>query len=121
MENPDFYLTSSEGYGLEEVRQCFRKRRLGGRTADDYLLVRVKPPIIGQRFGLGDRDLDEVVLATRHEGQSLFPVSEWPLYVHVARPVVDMGDRTTITTREIALIGWAEIYPTEEQALAHRP
>jgi len=51
VDTPDFFLASSEGCGLEVPRRCYRIRRIFGRNGDDYLLVRVDPPIIGQRYG----------------------------------------------------------------------
>lgn len=29
------------------------------------------------------------IVATRHRGSSLFPINEWPTFVHVARPLVE--------------------------------
>jgi hypothetical protein len=52
VDAPDFYLASSEGYGLETPRRCYRLRRILGRSDDDYLIVKVDPPIIGQRYVL---------------------------------------------------------------------
>jgi len=116
----DFYLSSSEGYGLETPRACYRVRSLGGRSTDDYLLVRIDPPIIGQPYGLGGKDIDMVILANRHSGTSLFPVSEWPLSVHVARIVNKLDQKQTIEENDIESIVWAEIYKTEEDAKEKR-
>ncbi|MDC0358637.1 hypothetical protein OAO01_07460 [Oligoflexia bacterium] len=115
-KKPDFYLSSSEGYGLEVPRACYRQKRIGGRNGDDYLSVHIEPPICGQRFGLGDKDLSDVILATRHDGTSLFPVSEWPLYIHVARLLHDVADKSELTENDLELIGWAEIYRTKQEA-----
>ena len=113
-----FYLVSSEGYGLEDPRHCLPVRRLQGERRDDYLLVRISPPILGQNFGLGGQDIEEVILATRHQGESLFSISRWPVYVHVARLLDSPPDMDTIRDGEMELIGWAELYPTEADALA---
>jgi len=51
------------------------------------MLVEVDPPFIGQKFGLGGKDLETIVLAPRLEGYSLFPVSKWPCPVHCVRIV----------------------------------
>jgi len=51
--SPDFYLASSEGYDLEEPRRCFQIKRMRGDFRDDYLLVRIDPPINGQKYGFG--------------------------------------------------------------------
>lgn len=114
---PDFYLASTEGYGLDAPRHCWRIRRVALDKRDDALLVRISPPLIGQKYGLGGRDIDLVIVAPRHQGASLFPVSEWPLYVHVARPKADDAeDRQCFDSGEFELIAWAELYRTEEQA-----
>jgi hypothetical protein len=116
MVDPDFFLASSEGYGLKEPRRSYRLRRIAGRSGDDYLLVRVDPPISGQRYGLGAENIDRVVLATRHEGESLFPISSWPVFVHVARLLREPKHGDTLTREDLEEIGWAELYETEEAA-----
>jgi len=116
MTKPDFYLASSEGYGMEEPRRCFAIRRIRGDQRDDYLLARIEPPVVGQPFGLGGRDIDHVILATRHVGESLFPVQRWPVFVHVARPLVPTEERDVLHDGELESIAWAEIYQTEDAA-----
>lgn len=116
---PDFYLASSEGYGLDDPRRCWRLKRLAGPSRDDFLLIKIDPPLPGQKYGLGSRDLDVVLVATRHEGASLFPINEWPLFVHVARPLIgDAQQRSSLHEEEFESIAWAELYPSEEDARA---
>lgn len=108
---PDFFLSSTEGYGLEKPRACFCIKKLRGRTYDGYLLVKIVPPILGQQYGLGEKDIEYVVLATRHVGTSLFPVSEWPLCVHVARLLCDIENKTSLNAeKDLKVIAWAELY-----------
>lgn len=117
MNKPDFYLASTEGYELDEPRKCKRLKRLRSNSRGDLLLVQLEPPVIGQKFGLGQKDIDIVVIATRHTGSSLFPIKEWPVHVHVARPLVDnLEQHEHIEDNEIEEIAWAELYPTEESA-----
>ena len=117
MCEPDFYLASAEGYGMEEPRRCWRIKRLATDNRDDLLLARIDPPLPGQKYG-EPRDIDLVLLATRHEeGSSLFPVTAWPVYVHVARPLVsDAEHREKLQAHEFQSIAWAELYRTEEDA-----
>lgn len=118
MKNPDFFLASRETDLLEAPRACTRLKRLRSDTRDDLLLVEISPPLIGQGFGLGGRDIDMVLLATRHKGASLFPINEWPIFVHVARPLIENPcDREVIHDDEFVSIAWAELYLTHEQAL----
>jgi hypothetical protein len=116
-QTPDFYLASSEGYNLEEPRRCFSIKRLRGPHRDDYLLVRIDPPIIGQPYGLGGQDIEKVIVATRFKGDSIFPITEWPVYVHVARFLSgDPEEYDFIHMSDLEEIAWAELYETEAAA-----
>ena len=119
MDNPNFFLASSEGYRLEEPRSCKRVKRLRSDTRDDLLLVKIEPPLIGQPYGLGGKDIDTLIVATRHKGDSLFPIKEWPVFVHVARLLIDNPEkREKIRDDEFESIAWAELYQTEAAARA---
>lgn len=117
MERPDFYIASTEGYEMEEPHSCWAVKRMAMEQGRDLLLTRIDPPLVGQKYGLGDRDVDLVLITPRHQGGSLFPINEWPLYVHVARPLVDdPRSRDDLRSDEMELIAWAELYRTEEEA-----
>lgn len=108
---PDFWLRSSEGYNLEKARACYKERRLAGGHPDGYMVCEIDPPIIGQPYGLGARDIDRVVFASRHDGTSLFPIEEWPAYVHVARLTAHKAEHEFALKREdFRVIAWAELY-----------
>jgi hypothetical protein len=84
---------------------------------DDLLLVRIDPPLIGQKYGLGERDIELVLVATRHKGSSLFPITEWPVFVHVARMLVeDPVHYDRLEKGQYESIAWAELYRTEDDA-----
>jgi hypothetical protein len=117
MENPDFFLASSEGYHLEEPRSCKCIKRMRSDSRDDLLLIKVDPPLIGQPYGLGSRVIDILLVATPHEGASLFPIKRWPVFVHVARLLVENPKgRERIHDNEFEALAWAELYRTEEDA-----
>lgn len=117
MHNPDFFLASSEGYRLTEPRSCKRIKRVRSDNRDDLLLVKVEPPLIGQLYGLGGRDIDTLLIATRHKGDSLFPIRKWPVFVHVARLLIENPERREqIHDNEFESIAWAELYRTKEDA-----
>lgn len=110
-ERPDFYLTSNEGYSLQDIRACYKERRFVGEHPDGYMLCEVDPPILGQSYGLGGQDIQHVVLASRHAGYSIFAVDDWPRYVHVARLTRDVADDEFVIAKgDIESVGWAEIY-----------
>lgn len=117
MADVGFYLASTEGYDLQQPRRCERLGRLNSDTRSDLLLVRVDPPIIGQKYGLGSRDIHTVVLAARHRGESLFPIRKWPVAVHVARLLIDTPLKSAkVREADLQVLAWAEIYPTEQAA-----
>jgi hypothetical protein len=114
--NTEFYLASSEGYELSDPRRCRPLKRMQLGQRDDCMLVSIDPPIIGQRFGLGERNIDTVVIAARHVGDSLFPVGRWPVYVHVARLLVPYNGQSVLKLGDVESIAWAELYQSEESA-----
>lgn len=119
MDKPAFYLSSTESSNLAKPRACWIKGRITAGARDDSLLVQVDPPLVGQQYGLGDKDITDLILAPRLQGGSLFPISEWPLAVYIARPLreeIKAGD--TLSTNEVNMIAWGEIYPTKEAAIA---
>ena len=117
MRNPDFFLASSESYRLMKPRSCKRIRRVHSDNRDDLLLVKVDPPFAGQVYGLGGRDIDTLLIATRYKDDSLFPVTKWPVFVHVARLLIENPERREkIHDDEFESVAWAELYRTEEDA-----
>lgn len=82
---PDFYLCMEGRDDSSHPRACWRRKRLRASIRDDYLLVDITPPLIGQEYGLGEKDITKLILATRHQGVTLFRVTEWPAHVYVYR------------------------------------
>ena len=65
------------------------------------MLVKIDPPLVGQQFGLGPKDVDMLVLAARLEGQTLFPVTEWPCPVYVRGPFLEaLGGSAVAQTQD---------------------
>jgi hypothetical protein len=86
------------------------------------MLVEVEPMLIGQPFGLGDRDISRLILSTRHRGYTLYPVTEWPAHVYVTRILDDTVLQTLSFTKEqVELIAWAMIFRSFEEAESHIP
>jgi len=114
---PDFYLISTETYNKFEPRACYIEKRIpAANRQDDFMLVWIEPEIYGIPFGIKN-DIEEVVLATRLEGQTLFPINEWPLYVyvcHITNKNWKQGD--SLTGDDLAIILWGEIYMTKDEA-----
>ncbi len=119
MDEPDFFLASAESHLFERPRAGWRVKRLRSDTRDDLLLISVDPGVNGQSFGLGDQDICTLLVATRHKGDSLFPIREWPVFVHVARLLIsNLEEKDEIHDDEFVSLAWAELYPTEAAARA---
>jgi hypothetical protein len=119
---PDFYLASAEGHGLDKPRKCYRLRRLSGDHRDDLLLIRVDPPLEGRHHGWNVGNVDTLVVATRHVGDSLFPIARWPVPVHVATSFVnDLEEREYLHDHELRNFAWGELYEHVESIPEWKP
>jgi hypothetical protein len=118
---PDCYLASSDVYqdaDLARPRKCWRINSLRGESRDDYLLIQIDPPIIGQPYGLGARDIHEVILASKSRLVSLLNITSWPVPVYVLYTLIEHPERRdVIHDDEFHLLVWAELYETWEDAL----
>jgi hypothetical protein len=113
--SPDFYLSSTD-YGLETPRRVRRIKRIAIGKRDDALLAEIDPPIAASTSKESNTSI--VILATRHTGCSLFPLSKLPLSVHVVKPLVEnVQSRDHLELTEVRTIAWAELYKTEQDAL----
>lgn len=105
---PSFYLASTDSVPILTPRKCFIEERLAVEGRDDYLRVSIEPPIIGQPYGMGDRGIEDVVLATRYADTTLHPISEWPMTVFVCRIVnanIRHSGQASAKDIEVILIG----------------
>jgi hypothetical protein len=110
---PDFFMVVGESPGLVQQLKCYRIKRFRATRRDDYLLIQVSPPVDGQRYGV-PKLIDELVIAARHKGISLFPVRKWPVEVYVLRVLIDNPvERDLLKDEELALIDWATIYDSQ--------
>lgn len=111
VNTPDFYLYSTEGYHLDDtIRKCFMRKRLYGEHKGAYILCDISPPIIGQQFGLGERDIHQIMVALRYDGSVLVPISDWPLDIYVMHILTDVTMKQIISKFDYEVLGLAEIY-----------
>jgi hypothetical protein len=117
---PAFYLGSAEFTGdFARPRACWPQCLLGGPDSREYLWVRVAPAVIGQAFGLGGRDLEDLVLSPRHLGSSLAITGEQPVAVHIYI-VRNEGilKSHSFGARDVEMVAWGEIYRSQSDAAA---
>jgi len=114
----DFYLGSREHRDEWAIpRSCSIKGRLAGPYGEEYLLLEVTPPVVGQGYGLGGEDIYQLIISPHHEGDSMSAVTKHPIPVYVYRIL----DRSMLGTRkfrkkDVELVAWAELYPTLQEA-----
>lgn len=107
---PDFFMILGESPGLIQQLKCYKLKRFHATRRDDYLLIRVSPPVDGQRYSVS-KSMNELVIAARHKGVSLFPVRKWPVEVYVLCVLIENpAEREVLKDEELTLIDWATIY-----------
>ena len=111
-----YFLSSLDSSRLEAVRECVLVKKLRFDTGKACALARLDPPVCGQEFGLAE-DVAIVVLAARLEGGTLFPLSEFPCSVFVARPSNAGIERCArISQGDLEVIGIGELYRSRDDA-----
>jgi hypothetical protein len=118
---PDFFMsTAGETEALANPRACWVKSRLRNQVHDGHMLIEVEPSLIGQRYDLGSRDITNLILSPKWVSLSLFPVTQWPCPVYVARILDDaITESGAFTPSQVELIAWGSIFRTLEEASAH--
>jgi len=112
------FLASSEDCALRIPRKCTLVGRAETTNGRGLWLARVDPPLPAAEFGL-DEDVADVVLTARHQGVSLFPIADWPAFVHLLLPKeANVNASLPIAVADLILVTWAELYPTEHEATA---
>lgn len=107
-----FYLVSTELREPYTPRKCRVIGRLRSELRDDLALVEVDPPLPSAIYDT-DADVCRLILGARHQGASIFPVTEWPLAVYICRlseadgPVPD-----AIASEKLSILDWGEIRQT---------
>lgn len=117
MRNPDFFLSAAgEMRGeLAIPRACRSMGRCSDQIRDDYMIIEVAPPVEGLNDGV--EGINELVIAARQSGFSLFPIREWPCHVYICRILDTSLFRTAaFTSDQVALIGWGTIFRTLDEA-----
>lgn len=87
MEFKKLYLGSKDYSVFLEPRIATFVRFLEGPPHRcDFALLYIEPPIIGQEFGYGGKDIHFIVICPRYEGDDLHNISRWPFTVNVFIP-----------------------------------
>jgi len=105
----DFYLVSTELREPYEPRACRMITRLRSDVRDDLALVEIDPPLPRQVYETTE-EIKWLILGSRHQGTSLFPVSEWPLPVYICRTKGSNNPPAEkLVSETLAIVDWGEI------------
>ena len=67
-------------------------------------------------FGIGP-DLTELVLSPHYQGDSLAPLSDFPISVFIYVPRTrDASEKSELTSEDLELVAWGDLYQTETEA-----
>ncbi len=106
----DFTLVSTERREPYPPVACRIVRRLRHEGRADLLLVQVTPPLYQ---GIYDtpKDLEHLILASRHEGFTLLDLSRAPMSVFICwvKPGRPVPESDFIPFADLALLDWGEV------------
>ncbi len=106
MEN--FYLASTELREPYEPRRCRIVKRLRSELRDDLALVEVEPSLPSHVYNTNE-DVRWLILASRHQGYSLFPISEWPMAVYICQLKGQKEPSDMIASENLLILDWGEV------------
>lgn len=119
LAEPDCFLTSGEEVFWSQPRAAWRLGVAAGPDPHRSLLVlRIDPPAIGQRFGLGGEDVREIVVTPVTRRDSVDPLRP-PVDVHLLlprRPWTPDVDR--LGEADLSLVGRGKLVSTWAEAEA---
>jgi hypothetical protein len=85
------------------------------------MLIRVEPPLAA-RMAHGEHAYDRLIVAPHAQGETMFPISSWPLHVYVVRSGADDPEKLQFLEDAASeILFWGELYPTEEAVKQVRP
>lgn len=105
-----FYLISTELREPYSPRKCRVVRRLRSELRDDLALIEVEPPLPSAVYETCE-DVRRLILGARHQGTSIFPVTEWPLpvYICLLNDEVNGPRSDVIASEALSIVDWGEI------------
>jgi len=114
-----FYISSTDYYEFEEPRKIikYEKHVLNGLHC---LIAWIDPPVLGQNYGWGERNIDKVILVPRFEEDALQQLKDFPIEVHVFVPADLSNPEQVRPWKEMKNIGWVRLYKRFQDARQHK-
>lgn len=113
------YLSSYEYNDFDTPRKVlsFYKSIVENRNV---LIIEVDLPLIGQKYGLLDKDVSKFYLINRVNENAFDTFQKFPIDVHVLIPK-SVNNLSPSTFSELQNIAWACLYDNIEDAKNHKP
>jgi hypothetical protein len=108
-----YFLASTELRDPYPARECRIVRRLRSEVQDDLALAEISPPLPRDVYETPE-DVNSLIIAARHRGQSLFSISELPLPIYICMLKGQCAPESdTIVSADLSILDWGELrqYP----------
>ena len=104
-----FYLCSTELRDPYQPRQCTVLKRLRSELRDDMMLIRIAPSLPIYVYNTQE-DISTLLIASRFKGDTLFPITTFPLYVYICNLEIDkLTDDGFVKSDCVHIIDWGKI------------
>ena len=116
-QEPGFYLITGERSEPQQPTACWTVGRLHDSKRDDYMLVHIFTEVIGQKFGLGEHNINQLILSMRSGGTSLYLIEQRPCHVYVMR-IKNEGILSSLylDAADVEMISWGTVHKTKPRA-----
>ncbi len=78
------------------------------------MLVRVDPALSGAECGVSTESIQELLLASKWRGMTLFPIQHWPMPVYVMLSLKTLAE--SFGPDEVRVIAWGTLHQTLKDA-----
>lgn len=112
-----YYLSSLDSYLFEKVYECTIRKEITLSDKHQFIIGTITPSI-----NIQNKDINEIGMVNRYEGDGLIPILKFPCFVNV---LIDPQwgfeniDWHSVDLRNFQFIAICELYQTRENAQKH--
>jgi hypothetical protein len=115
--NTTYYLSSLDSKQFQILRVCQFLKTLHFDNGKPVHLLKINPVIIGQTYGLGSKDIDEIFVTKRLDTDNEYPQPLKPIFIYICRSVITLDISVTkICKSDVEILGIGELYENNEEA-----
>lgn len=107
-----FFLSSTEDsrFASGPPFRCAPLSRLRMGKNDQFLLIRISPPLRLNPYDPSSNTTDTLVITPHMQNDTLFPVSYWPLPVHIHKVLYPIKYGRPLSPKQIKITAWGDIH-----------